>query len=88
MLMFNNLCIVYDVICVYVYVIILVLLFKFFYLWLCVENGMSGVFSLMVWVIFVFCVFNKRYNQMEGVVVGMFGFYILIQDNLMILILE
>lgn len=49
---------------------------------------MSGVFSLMVWVIFVFCVFNKRYNQMEGVVVGMFGFYIFMQDNLMILILE
>lgn len=39
---------------------------------------MSGVSSLMAWVISALCALNKRYNQMEGAAAGMSGFYILI----------
>ncbi|XP_048758488.2 serine/threonine-protein kinase SMG1-like [Ostrea edulis] len=34
------------------------------------ENGMSGVSSLMAWVISALCALNKRYNQMEGAAAG------------------
>lgn len=37
-----------------------------------IENGMSGVSSLMAWVISALCALNKRYNQMEGAAAGMF----------------
>ena len=37
-----------------------------------VENGMSGVSSLMAWVISALCALNKRYNQMEGAAAGTF----------------
>ncbi|XP_062590366.1 serine/threonine-protein kinase SMG1-like isoform X1 [Saccostrea cucullata] len=34
------------------------------------ENGLSGVSSLMAWVISALCALNKRYNQMEGAAAG------------------
>lgn len=33
---------------------------------------MSGVSSLMAWVISALCALNKRYNQMEGAAAGKF----------------
>lgn len=67
----------YDVICIHVYAITPASLFKFLYFWLCVENGMSGVSSLMAWVISALCALNKRYNQMEGAAAGMSDSYIM-----------
>lgn len=61
----------------HVYAITPASLFKILYFWLCVENGMSGVSSLMAWVISALCALNKRYNQMEGAAAGISSFYIL-----------
>lgn len=81
---FNNLCIMYDD----MYAVTPASLFKFLCFWLCVENGMSGVSSLMAWVISALCALNKRYNQMEGAAAGMSGFFMLMYDNSMTPILE
>lgn len=78
----------YCVRCKQVYAVTPASLFKFLCLWFCVENGMSGVSSLMAWVISALCALNKRYNQMEGAAAGMSGFFILMYDNSMTPILE